>query len=599
MVPVVDSTSDSGYGKVYAGARKKVASSLSFEGYRQSYIATNRVHLRKRLRTTALQCIPGSTEVLTNELTDYLTKCWAKSCRVIQFDYTMIKNVRNFILKALKQPVRQTSALGTTEIGQEDVKSFDEVPGPKGIYQWPVIGTLLLYKPFTNYTSENNHLLFDLLLSKYGPVVKLQLGQLAVLISDPKDMETIFKNEGRYPICPAMEISKVYEKRNGLKSSLLTSDGKEWHRLRRPLNKILLRPNAAAYYLKSHNAIADEFVGLVTKENLSPKEQMDVFYRYSAESGGVISFNTRLGLLSPSSDNKEAIDLYHRTIEMSRAVQKTFCGESIAHNWYRNKTYREFEHHFNIVRRHAGNHLQEAKKELKKPSPEEVKGDDEPNILLSLLMEKSLDDEDIRNIMDTLYFSAGESTARSLHCLFYNLAHNPEKQEILRQEILQILGRDQYVTAEKLSKMEYLKACIKESFRLIYPTTLGPTKVLETDVVVSGYRIPAGVRFMLANFRAIKDSFSQPDQYIPERWLRSPDGQLPEPIHRLASIPFGHGFRQCVGRRVALQEMSLATIKVLQNFKVCLNPESRNMEFFYKVFAEPRRPLEFKFIKLD
>ena len=50
--------------------------------------------------------------------------------------------------------------------------------------------------------------------------------------------------------------------------------------------------------------------------------------------------------------------------------------------------------------------------------------------------------------------------------LFYYLAKNPEKQEILRKEVLSVVGpRGAPVTVAALNELRYLKACVKESLR--------------------------------------------------------------------------------------------------------------------------------------
>ena len=56
-------------------------------------------------------------------------------------------------------------------------------------------------------------------------------------------------------------------------------------------------------------------------------------------------------------------------------------------------------------------------------------------------------------------------TAKSLQVFFYHLATNPDKQEILHNEIMNVLGPDQPLTPEALAQMPYLKAAMKESFR--------------------------------------------------------------------------------------------------------------------------------------
>ena len=43
------------------------------------------------------------------------------------------------------------------------------------------------------------------------------------------------------------------------------------------------------------------------------------------------------------------------------------------------------------------------------------------------------------------------------------------------------------------------------------------------------------------------ESFPQPEEYRPERWLRT-EGEKSS-VHPFASLPFGHGQRSCISRR--------------------------------------------------
>ena len=54
--------------------------------------------------------------------------------------------------------------------------------------------------------------------------------------------------------------------------------------------------------------------------------------------------------------------------------------------------------------------------------------------------------------------------------------------------------------------------------------------------------------------------FDEPEQYIPERWLRDHDKYTP--IHSFAYIPFGHGPRKCIGQTFAETEIRVCTAKV-------------------------------------
>lgn len=69
--------------------------------------------------------------------------------------------------------------------------------------------------------------------------------------------------------------------------------------------------------------------------------------------------------------------------------------------------------------------------------------------------------------------------------------------------------------------------------------------------------------------------FDHPEEYRPERWLRSTGtdgagGATTRAASPFIMLPFGYGSRMCIGRRFAEQEIYLALIKVRihQNFKM-------------------------------
>ena len=58
------------------------------------------------------------------------------------------------------------------------------------------------------------------------------------------------------------------------------------------------------------------------------------------------------------------------------------------------------------------------------------------------------------------------STASTASFLLYHLASNPDKQELLYQEILATIGPTGRITEHAINKMSYLSTCLRESQRL-------------------------------------------------------------------------------------------------------------------------------------
>lgn len=74
-------------------------------------------------------------------------------------------------------------------------------------------------------------------------------------------------------------------------------------------------------------------------------------------------------------------------------------------------------------------------------------------------------------------------TANTIIGALFLLAKNPEKQERLRQEI-----------RLKQDKQPYLRACIKETMRLL-PVVGGNFRQTTKEYNVMGYKIPKDVRY--------------------------------------------------------------------------------------------------------
>lgn len=62
-------------------------------------------------------------------------------------------------------------------------------------------------------------------------------------------------------------------------------------------------------------------------------------------------------------------------------------------------------------------------------------------------------------------------TANTIGFLLYYLARSADKQEILRREILSVVGpKGSPILPSSLNKLDYLKACVKEILRYYYVT---------------------------------------------------------------------------------------------------------------------------------
>ena len=95
-------------------------------------------------------------------------------------------------------------------------RSFADIPGPRGL---PFVGTVLHYitksTTFKEFLMMHGRTYFE----QYGPIYKETImGRTIVYISDPKDAETVYKAEGKYPkrVIPQLKAIEKYYKSRGM-----------------------------------------------------------------------------------------------------------------------------------------------------------------------------------------------------------------------------------------------------------------------------------------------------------------------------------------------------------------------------------------------
>lgn len=170
-----------------------------------------------------------------------------------------------------------------------------------------------------------------------------------------------------------------------------------------------------------------------------------------------------------------------------------------------------------------------------------TKKDDEPQLSLDLT------DEIISAQAFVFYVGGYESSATTMSFLFYELAKNPDVQERLHTEVVEVLKRyDGKVSYEALHKMAYLNNVFDETLRL-YPiveplqrNTMMDYKVPGTDLVIE-----KGTTVLISPYGIHHDAkyYPDPEKFDPDRFT----AENSKDRHQCAYLPFGNGPRNCIG----------------------------------------------------
>ncbi|XP_063359490.1 cytochrome P450 4C1-like [Cydia amplana] len=229
----------------------------------------------------------------------------------------------------------------------------------------------------------------------------------------------------------------------------------------------------------------------------------------------------------------------------------------------------------------------------------EVHGQKKKQAFLDLLLvnerDNKIDENGIREEVDTFMFEGHDTTAMALCFMIMRIANESIVQNSILEELQRIFGNDSHrqVTFEDLCEMKYLECCIKESLRL-YPSVPFIARHINEDVTLGGYRVPAGTICQINVFDIHRDEavYPDPERFMPERFL---NGKR----HPYAYIPFSAGPRNCIGMKFAMMELKVVMCGLLRRFR--LEPVTRpaDVRFTGDLVLRAAHPLYVRFVSRD
>jgi cytochrome P450 len=186
------------------------------------------------------------------------------------------------------------------------------------------------------------------------------------------------------------------------------------------------------------------------------------------------------------------------------------------------------------------------------------------SMMVNLRDEKGvgMTDVQLHDELMTLFFVGYEDPANALAWTLALLMTHPEMMERVRTEIDSLLA-GRAPTYFDLSNLTYTSAVIDEALRLYPPTWTILRDVVEDDVI-EGYKLPKGSSILVNVYltHRLTEFWENPDVFNPERFL--PEQATSRP--RYAYLPFGGGPRQCIGAALALMQIRLMLVLILQHY---------------------------------
>ncbi|XP_039020515.1 phenylalanine N-monooxygenase CYP79D16-like [Hibiscus syriacus] len=202
---------------------------------------------------------------------------------------------------------------------------------------------------------------------------------------------------------------------------------------------------------------------------------------------------------------------------------------------------------------------------------------DEPHDLLDVLV--SLTDDNDNPLLSTteikaeiceINVAAVDNPSNALEWALADMLNKPETLQKAKDELDNVVGKDRLVQESDFPKLNYVKACAREAFRLHPISPFIPPHVSVADTTAAGYFIPKGSHVVLSREGLGRNPkvWDNPSEFKPERHLQGcNEGEevvLAEPELRLLS--FSRGRRGCPGVVLGSSMTTMLFARLLHGF---------------------------------
>ncbi|XWS51768.1 hypothetical protein CRYUN_Cryun11dG0011500 [Craigia yunnanensis] len=395
------------------------------------------------------------------------------------------------------------------------------IPGPRKL---PVVGNL------HQIVSSLPHKTLRDLAMKHGPLMHLQLGEIStVIVSSPAVAKEVMKTHDiNFSYRPALDVPKIttYDFTN----IAFAPYGNYWRHLRKVCNTELL----SATRVQSFRSIREEEVlNLIKSIHESDGKPINLSEKIYSMTYGITARTAFVKVLQLFSGIKQKVETMHK--ENDRIV-------------------------VNIIKEHRERRTSE------KGRDDEAE-EDLVDVLLRLQeqVEFPFEDKNIKSVILNIFGAGSETSSTTVEWALSEMLKNPRVMREAQAEVRRVFEEKGNVDETGIFKLKYLKAVIKETFRIRPPVPLLLPRECNQACEINGYEVAAKTRVLINAWALGRDPdyWSEPDKFYPERFLNSSVDYMGT---NFEFIPFGAGRRICPGILFATPNVELPLSQLLFHF---------------------------------
>lgn len=453
---------------------------------------------------------------------------------------------------------------------------WKHLPGPKGL---PLLGN------FLQLDMHRLHTILEQWAELYGPVYRIRLGpRPVVVVSESSLINEILRDrpEG------FRRVSAIEKVQNELGvGGLFSAEGEKWRRQRQMVNQALntqhLRPffptlvRITEKLMKRLERYADSTDAVAVQDDLK---------RFTVDITTNLAFGYDVNTLETDTDViQKHLEKFFPMI--SRRVNAPFPYW----RYFRLPVDRALEKALDEILKAIAGFVEHARARIAENPDLEL---NPSNLLEAMLVARDetryrFSDREITGNVLTMLLGGEDTTANTLAWMIYFMGEYPEIQQSMQLECDQVLGEKPLLSDyQDQEGLKFIEAVAFETMRL---KSVAPLLFMECnqDQKLGSLDLPKGMTlFLLMRHCGMQSSsFSNPEQFRPERWLRGKEAS--NCAHNTSAyLPFGAGPRFCPGRNLAMLEIKSAMAMMCQNFTFSLNPDSPEVEEEFAFVMTPR-----------
>ncbi|XP_065126653.1 cytochrome P450 11C1 [Paramisgurnus dabryanus] len=460
------------------------------------------------------------------------------------------------------------------------------------------------------------HKHMDNTFKQLGPIYREYLGsQSTVNIMLPMDIGELFRSEGLHPRRMTLQPWATHRETRKHSKGVFLKNGTEWRADRLLLNKEVMVSSAVRRFLPLLDDVAQDFcrslrqrvemegVGETGQRSMTLDPSPDLF-RFALEASCHVLYGERIGLFSstPSQESERFIWAVERMLATTPPL--LYLPRRLLRHaplWTQHATA------WDNIFSHAETRIQRGYQRLQTRVSGTAGGSEGKflGVLGQLIEAGQLSLELIRANITELMAGGVDTTAVPLQFALFELARNPDVQEQVRAQVMSSWERAAGDPQKALQGAPLLKGTVKETLRL-YPVGITIQRYPVKDIVLQNYHIPAGelVQVCLYPLGRSHEVFQNPQRFDPSRWRGADRGRDSENVTMetgsgggFRSLAFGFGSRQCVGRRIAENEMQLLLLHILRNFRLTVSSRE-DLNTKYTLILMPESPPRITFSTL-